>query len=332
MGSALPKRLFDLVEALQGRGVRTAAELAEQLGVSERTVRRDIARLMELDLPVETRQGRGGGVSLPAGSLLPAVRFTDDELLSLVVGLKSVAATADETLARAADRALERLETVLSPSTRERVRALQEALAPGLAEPDRAVSAPSQHVIALAEAAHRGARVEIGYRSGDRLTERKVDPYGLAKIGPWYVVAYCHLRQDMRTFRVDRIRWIRPTPERFARPEGFDAFRYVGASLAMAPVFGDIVCRAVLYTDIQTASRQMSLATMLLEPAEEGVRLTVRTDRAGLQWVLRQLLALRFRVRIEGPPELEEAARLMSARLLALVGEGPLAQRPGGAH
>jgi len=307
MSNALPKRLFDLVEALQGRGVKTAAELASQLGVSERTVRRDIARLMELDLPVETHQGRGGGVSLPSGALLPAVRFTDDELLALVVGLKAAVAGADETLGRAAERAL------------------QEALSPGLADADRAVPAPSQHVIALAEATHRGGRVEIGYRSGDEITERKIDPYGLAKLGPWYVVAYCHLRQDMRTFRVDRIRWIRPTPERFARPEGFDAFRYVGAAIAMAPVFGDIVCRALLYTDIQTASRHMSLATMLLEPAEEGVRLTVRTDRYGLQWVLRQLLALRFRVRIEGPPELEEAARQMAARLLAFAGEGPLA-------
>lgn len=325
MSSALPKRLFDLVEALQGRGVRTAAELAEQLGVSERTVRRDIARLMDLDLPVETHQGRGGGVSLPAGALLPAVRFTDDELLSLVVGLKAVVATADETLARAADRSLQRLETVLSPSTRERLRALQEALSPGLADAARAVSAPSEHVIALAEASHRGARVQIGYRTGDEVTERKIDPYGLAKIGPWYVVAYCHLRQDMRTFRVDRIRWIRPTTERFERPESFDAFRYVGAAIAMAPAFGDVVCRALLYTDIQTASRQMSLATMLLEPAEEGVLLTVRTDRSNLQWVLRHLLELRFQVRIEGPPELAEAARLMSSRLLALVGEGPLA-------
>ncbi|HZW27052.1 MAG TPA: HTH domain-containing protein, partial [Trueperaceae bacterium] len=110
MSNALPKRLFDLVEALQGRGVKTAAELASQLGVSERTVRRDIARLMELDLPVETHQGRGGGVSLPSGALLTAVRFTDDELLALVVGLKAAVAGADETLGRAAERALQRLE------------------------------------------------------------------------------------------------------------------------------------------------------------------------------------------------------------------------------
>ena len=88
MGSALPKRLFDLVEELQGRGLRTSAELARRLGVSERTVRRDIGRLIELDLPVETQPGRNGGVSLPAGALLPAVRFTDDELLALATDLR----------------------------------------------------------------------------------------------------------------------------------------------------------------------------------------------------------------------------------------------------
>lgn len=319
MSTTLPKRLFDLVEALQGRGLRTAPELARQLGVSERTVRRDIGRLLDLDLPVETQPGRNGGVSLPAGALLPAVRFTDDELLALVVGLKAAATDSDETLERAANRALERLETVLSPGTRARVRALQEALAPGQLEPDHAVPAPSEHVIALAEASHNGDRVEIGYRSADNITQRKIDPFGLAKIGPWYVVAYCHLRQDLRTFRIDRIRSIRPTSETFLRPQGFDAYRHVGSAIAMAPGHGSIVCRALLATDIQTASRQMSLATMLLEPVAEGVRLTVRTNSYGLEWVIQQLLRLRFAVKIEGPQELKDAARRVAQRLLAFA-------------
>lgn len=321
MATALPKRLFDLVEALQGRGVRTAPQLAEQLGVSERTIRRDIGRLLDLDLPVETQPGRNGGVSLPAGAFLPAVRFTDDELLALVVGLKAAATDTDETLERAAKRALERLETVMSPGTRDRVRALQEALAPGQTEPDRAVPAPSQHVIALAEASHRGTRVEIGYRTDDNITQRKIDPFGLAKIGPWYVVAYCHLRQDLRTFRIDRIRSIQPTTETFERPAGFDAYRHVGAGIAMLPGHGNIVCRALLKTDIQTASRQVSLTTMLLEPAPEGVRLTVRTNAYGLEWVVQQLLRLRFEVHIEGPQELKETAKRVARRLLAFGGE-----------
>ena len=87
MPTSLPKRLFDLVEALQGRGVRTTEALAAELGVSPRTVRRDLRRLLELDVPVESMPGNNGGVRLEAGALLPAVRFTDDELLALVVGL-----------------------------------------------------------------------------------------------------------------------------------------------------------------------------------------------------------------------------------------------------
>lgn len=318
MGTTLPKRLFDLVEELQGRGVRTSADLAHRLGVSERTVRRDIGRLIELELPVETQPGRNGGVSLPAGALLPAVRFTDDELLALVTGLKAVASDSDETLERAANRALERLETVLSPETRGRVRALQDAFAPGFLTPDHSVAAPSQHVIALAEAIHKGDRLIMSYNNGQQVTERKVDPYGLAKLGPWYVVAYCHLRQDLRTFRVDRIRRMATTDESFERPQGFDAYRYVSDAIAMAPGHGDLVCRAMLDTDLQTASRRLAFSTVLLEPAENAVRLTVRTDRHGLEWVVHQLLRLRCDVRIEGPDELKVAAARVAGRLTGL--------------
>lgn len=324
MSSTLPRRLFDLVEALQGRGLRTTQELAGELGVSERTVRRDLGRLLDLDLPVETQPGRSGGVSLAAGALLPAVRFTDDELLALVVGLKAAAARSDDVLERAANRAIQRLETVLSPTVRARIQALQRALTPGLKEDALPVAAPSEHVIALAEATSGGARVEIDYRggAGDRITRRGIDPYGLAKLGPWYVVAYCHLRQDLRTFRVDRIRSIRPTRVTFARPEGFDAFRYVSDAIAMAPLQGDILCRAWLDTDLQTVSRRLSLATVLLEPEEDGVRMTVRTNHSGLDWVLHHLLRLRCRVRIEGPEEFKEAARRMAGRLVTATEAG----------
>lgn len=317
MSSTLPRRLFDLVEALQGRGLRTVQELADELGVSERTVRRDLGRLLDLDIPVETQPGRNGGVSLAAGALLPAVRFTDDELLALVVGLKAAATRSDEVLERAASRAIQRLETVLSPTVRSRIQALQQALTPGLNEDALPVAAPSEHVIALAQATSHGERVEIDYKGGrdDRITRRCIDPYGLAKLGPWYVVAYCHLREDLRTFRVDRIRSIEPTSDTFAPPEGFDAYRHVSDAIAMAPLQGDLVCRAWLDTDLQTASRRLALATVMLQPVEGGVSLTVRTNPSGLDWVLHHLLRLRCAVRIEGPKEFRAAARRMAARL-----------------
>ncbi|MFA5550834.1 MAG: WYL domain-containing protein [Trueperaceae bacterium] len=317
MPGSLPKRLFDLVDALQGRGVRTTEALAAELGVSERTVRRDLRRLLELDVPVESTPGRNGGVQLESGALLPSVRFTDDELLALVTGLRAAAVNTDEGLERAANRALVRLETVLSPTVRVRLRALQQALRPAPVEDMRPVAAASEHVIALAEACSAGRRLLISYRGGhgEAVTERQVDPYGLAKLGPWYVVAYCHLRKDLRTFRVDRIRSISPLPEAFEAPLEFDALRHVNDAIAMAPLQGDLVCSAWLAMDIQTASRRLALATVVLQPADDGVRLTVRTDKAGLDWVLYHLLRLRCEVRIEGPEEFRQAAMRMAARL-----------------
>lgn len=317
MSPSLPKRLFDLVEALQGRGVRTAESLAAELGVSERTVRRDIRRLLELDVPVEAMPGRNGGVRLEEGALLPAVRFTDDELLALVSGLRAAAANSDEVLERAANRALKRLETVLTPTIRSRVRALQHALRPAAAEDARPVAAPSAHVIALAEASSSGRRVELSYRAarGDAVTLRKIDPYGLAKLDAWYVVAYCHLREDLRTFRVDRIRSVTPLEEAFQAPEGFDALRHVNDAIAMAPLQGDLVCSAWIDMDLRTASRRLAMTTVVLQPAERGVRLTVRTNRSGLDWVLYHLLRLNVEVRIEEPKELQDAARRMAGRL-----------------
>jgi predicted DNA-binding transcriptional regulator YafY len=322
MSSTLPRRLFDLVEVLQGRGVRTTEALATELGVSERTVRRDLGRLLELDVPVETVPGRHGGVRLDAGALLPAVRFTDDELLALVTGLNVAATNNDEGLELAANRALTRLGRVLPPAVSARIRALQRTLKPATSEELNPVAAPSAHVIALAEASSEGKRVEISYRGGREggITERKIDPYGLAKLGAWYVVAYCHLRQDLRTFRVDRIRSVRPKAESFTAPERFDALRHVSDAIAMAPLQGDLVCSAWLDIDLRTASRRLAFATVVLQPADQGVRLTVRTSRGGLNWVLNHLLKLDCMVRIEGPEELKDAARRMARRLEGFAG------------
>lgn len=330
VSTKLPKRLFDLVDALQGSRRHTTASLAAQLGVSQRTVRRDLARLQDLDLPVNSRPGRNGGVELPSGALLPSLRFTDDELLSLVVSLQHAETAEEPQLRQAATRALERLETVLSPTTKGRLRALQRALSPGRPE-GRPVPAPSEHVFALAEAIDQQRRIEISYRSpGDAaaddtsatrptITRRQVDPYGLARLGPWYLVAYCHLREDLRTFRVDRIRSVALTGATFVRPEGFDAYRRVAESIAMAPGQGSVVCRALLGTDIQTASRLVPLATVVLEPVASGVRLSVRIHANDVHWFVSQLLRLSCPVSIEGPPELQAAAELLANRAAKLV-------------
>lgn len=317
----LAQRLFDLVDVLQGRGRCTAADLAERLGVSERTIRRDLQRLQDLDLPVEVRPGRNGGVSLPPGALLPALRFTDDELLALVVGLRQVAHRSDSTLERAATRSLERLETVLSPGTRARVQALQDALSPGAPDPSAApVPTPSQRVMDLAEAIHQRRQVEIGYRTERGPTRRRVDPYGLAQIGPWYMVGHCHLRDDRRTFRLDRITDLRITEQTFLRPAGFDAYQAVAASIAMAPGHGEVLCRARLFTDIETASRMVPPTAVVLEPADQGVLLTVRAHADELDRIVFHLLRFPFPVEVVGPEALRVMTLQVHERAVRLAG------------
>lgn len=345
MASTLPRRLFQLVEAMQGKGRHTTATLAAQLGVSERTVRRDLGRLQDLDLPVDSRPGRNGGVTLPSGALLPSLRFTDDELLALVLSLRQAMSGEDIELQHAANTALQRLETVLSPVTRDRIGALQRALAPGRRSDKPPVPVASQHVFALADAIDKQRRIQISYRSpgefplrdevdSDRstrttpaITLRQVDPYGLARVGPWYLVAYCHLREDLRTFRVDRIRNVAPTSESFVRPVAFDAYRHVTESIAMVPGQGSLLCRALLDTDMETASRLTPLTTVVLEPVAGAVRLSVRIAADELFWFASLLLRLPCPVRIEGPEELVRVARLQAERanrLIAEEGDTPL--------
>src|SRR5690606_35265067 len=136
-----------------------------------------------------------------------------------------------------------------------RIQALQQALTPGLNEDALPVAAPSEHVIPLAQATSHGERVEIDYKGGrdDRITRRRIDPYGLAKLGPWYVVACCHLREDLRTCREHRIRSIGPTSDTLAPPGELVAYRHMGDATAVVRLQAAVVCRPWLDTDRQSA-------------------------------------------------------------------------------
>lgn len=320
MPSSLPRRLFRLVEELQGRDRVTAPVLAERLGVSERTVRRDLRRLEELDLAVESLPGRSGGLRLPAGALLPALRFTDGELLALVLGLAHTAEAGDDALERAARSALARLDAVLSTETKARVSALSAAVSAGEAAPEYSVPAPVEYVLRLAQAVHAGRSVALSYRGKDSLTRREVDPYGLARMGAWYLVGYCHLRRDLRTFRLDRMVEVGLADGHFERPADFDTLKVVAAAIAMAPGHGEVVCRAWLDSDFETVSRLVPLRYVVLEPLDEGVRLLTRAHPDDLERVVFHLLRLPCAVRIEGPPELVQAGRRVAARAAALTG------------
>jgi predicted DNA-binding transcriptional regulator YafY len=234
-----------LLEVLQSGGIHTVAELAERLGVDERTVRRYVDHLIDLDVPVESVRGRYGGYRLAPGYRMPPLMLTDDEalatLLGLVAGRRAGLVT---TSATAADTAAAKLRRVLPRALGRRLEALLETTE--FTAPAGAVVTPETRVLlTLAEAAWDRHPVAISHTTRDgRRSERTVQPYGLvAHSGRWYVTGSDSISGEVRTFRLDRIADPHVLPGSFDLPHGFDPAVHVLTGLAQAPYTHDVSLR-----------------------------------------------------------------------------------------
>ena len=198
-------RLLTVLELLQCRDLVTGAELAERLEVDPRSVRRYIAMLQDLGIPIEGARGSAGGYRLRPGYKLPPLLFSAEEGVALTLGLLGLRRSGLDVDASAVEGALAKVARVLPDAARGRVRALQTALS--LEEGMGGAAVDGATVATLSEAAEHRRRVAIRYRSGGgEETGREIDPYGVVSLGRhWYVVGYCHLRADRRVFRLDRI-------------------------------------------------------------------------------------------------------------------------------
>lgn len=203
-------RLFQIVQILQGRRLTTARQLAERLEVSERTVYRDIQDLMMSGVPIDGEAGVG--YALAQGFHLPPLMFTVDEIEALSIGARMLKAWAGRKLAASADDALAKIETVLPRRRRQELRE-PRVFAPGF--PD--VAGYSQRFDQLRDAINARHKVRIGYHKLDgSRSERVLRPLGLVFWGNvWTLAAWCELREDYRTFRVDRIETCEATGEGF---------------------------------------------------------------------------------------------------------------------
>jgi len=198
-------RLFRLVQLLRGGRLMTARTLAERLEVSERTVYRDVRDLMLSGVPIEGEAGVG--YLLRAGFDLPPLMFDRGEIEAVVLGTRMARAWGGARLAAAAEEALRKIEAVLPAALRERVDRTR-LYAPG----DRIAASVRADLDQLSAAVDGGQRVAFGYVAEDGArTERTVRPLGLYFWGGvWTLVAWCELRRDFRSFRVDRMAAIEP--------------------------------------------------------------------------------------------------------------------------
>lgn len=206
-------RLFEIIQIVRRKKLARARELADALEVSERTIYRDIADLVASGVPIEGEAGVG--YILRDGFHLPPLMFNEQEIEALVLGARIVESWTDPTLAEAAANVIAKVETVIPERLRDHMG-------------ETALLAPANHYMEpiafdlgdVRRAINYKRMVHFDYRDGeDRPTERSVRPLALAFYGPvWLLVAWCELRQDFRSFRLDRMKGFSVLEETY-RPE-----------------------------------------------------------------------------------------------------------------
>ncbi|MDA0786950.1 MAG: YafY family protein [Proteobacteria bacterium] len=193
-------RLFQIVQFLRGGRLVTAAMLAARLEVSERTIYRDIADLQASGVPIDGEAGVG--YLMRDGYDLPPLMFSRDEIVALVAGARLIRAWGGAAMARAAEEALVKIETVLPESKKTRTGKVEiHAIAPEMTAEIRA------RIDVMEQAVDAKRRLRIAYADAEGHTSKRViRPLGLWFWGKvWTLVAWCELRDDFRMFRLDRI-------------------------------------------------------------------------------------------------------------------------------
>lgn len=310
-------RLLTVLELLQAFPQLSGQALAERLEVDTRTVRRYIIMLQDMGIPIEAERGRYGGYRLRPGYKLPPLMFNEDEGVALVLGLLLNRRLGRGVVGTAMESALAKIERVMPLGLKERVQALQATLTVEMPAAN-AAPPPSEVVMTLSLALHQSRRVELKYKRWDGAeTARRFDPYGLVyRVGYWYTVGYCHLRQDLRTFRVDRVVSVIASDEPFTPPADFDALPYVERSIASTPSTWRV--EVVLQTTLGEAQRLVppALATLDEVGPQQVLMVSYVPD---LEWMAYILAGIACPLEVRRPVELRDALSRLAEKITVLA-------------
>ena len=232
------ERLFALILLLQNRPNMTSRELAEHFGVSRRTVFRDLRALTESGVPLTYAQG--GGYEILEGYQLPPLMLSAREAATLLMGTEFMKLQPDISLRRDADEVELKIRSVLPNEVRDYIDRLKArtVLDPyWLYSPeDEGEEKGRWYELSEAVAKQRSVIMEYHVQSRDELTKRKIDPLGLVYYTDhWNLIAFDHLRSDVRNFRLDSIRSMHVLFETFDPPKGFDLAEFVKESGGSEP-------------------------------------------------------------------------------------------------
>jgi predicted DNA-binding transcriptional regulator YafY len=311
-------RLVAILLMLQARRQVTAADVAAELEVSERTARRDLEALGMAGVPVYSRQGRNGGWQLAGGGRtdLSGLNAAEARALFLVAGPSSSATPEVKA-------ALRKLVRALPEPLRDAAEAAQTAVVvdpTGWDQPARQRPAPA-HLDAVQQAVVAGEQITLGYVARDRTaSNRIVHPLGLASKGSsWYLVAATD--NGLRTFRVDRITAVEPTGEPVVRPDGFDladAWRLIADEVDQrrAPIRARATAAMT-----SVAVLRLTFGTRLrIGPPVGADRVEVELRGHHVHSLAGEIAGFGAAVEVLDPPEVRQRLALLAAELGSLYG------------
>ena len=309
-------RLVATLLILQARGRVTAAELAAELEVSERTARRDLEALGMAGIPVYSQAGRNGGWTLVGGARTDLSGLTAAEARTLFLVAGPSSAVTPEAKA-----ALRKLVRALPETFRAEAEAAASAV---VLDPARwgTTSLPRPpHLDALQRAVVAGVQVRLGYADrGRNESERTVHPLGLvAKSSVWYLIA--DTDAGLRTFRAGRVRSVILTDDPVVRPDGFDLAEAWQGVVAAMEERRNVVHALVLAEPPAVGWLRSRFGTQVAvgEPREDG-RVEVEIGAWSSEQIAHDLAAFGDRVEVVGPPEVRTHMARLGAQLVERYG------------
>ena len=306
-------RMLAVLSLLQTHRHWSGTELAERLGVTTRTIRRDVERLRESGYPVAALAGVEGGYRLEAGRDLPPLLLDDEEAVAITVGLRTAAAGSVSGVEEASVRALAKLEQVLPARLRRRVSALNFSIVP---LPGAPATVDPEALATLSLACRDSERVRFRYTAHDGTVSRRMsDPHRLVSAGRrWYLLAWDVQRADWRTYRVDRLDQLQLTGLRFAErrlPVG-DAAAFVAEAIRSQFTTYSAVIRLAAPAEVIAA--RVPPSTGSLEAVDDSsCVLHATTD--SLEWLAMLLGVLDVDFDIVEPAALVDCVRSIARRL-----------------
>lgn len=314
--SETTSRVLQLLGLLQSRRVWTGEELAQRLGVTGRSVRRDIDRLRELGYPVLASTGHGGGYQLGAGAAMPPLLLDPDEAVAVAICLRLAAGGSVAGIGESALRALSKLDQVMPARLRSQVSAVHETTVTLTPLSDTPVE--PEALMTLARACRDHEHVDLRYtdiRGAE--TERRLEPYQLVTTGRrWYLLAYDRDKLDWRTLRLDRMSDVSAGGTTFVPREAPDAATYVSRAISSSPY--RYVAKVRYHAPSDVVAQHFSPASATVEPdGPDACLVTAGADDP--EKIVLYLAMVGCDFEILGPPEVIAGAQAMVRRMAAAV-------------